>query len=51
MQRLGAETDVIIVRLDKETKAKFKQACKKSDSEMSQIVRKLIDSYLKKVTL
>ena len=49
MQRLGAETDVIIVRLDKETKAKFKQACK--NSQMSQIVRKLIDSYLKKVTL
>lgn len=50
MQRLGEETDVIIVRIDKMTKEKFKHACKKTDSEMSQIVRKLIDNFLKKAT-
>lgn len=44
MQKLGEITDLLVVKIDRRTKEKFKRA---SGGKMSAVIREFIDQYLK----
>lgn len=43
MQKIAEITDTLVIRIDKETKERFREAC---DDKMSATIRALIEMYL-----